>query len=194
MVFYLSSSSRSITDLSSFINIVVLPGCASLGVLWAVTLAGCAYRVRDTVLEKICRRTNPSPSSTASTIPAVKEEQLSWLMSRGMDMPRVIGGSLSTIMSTDGRLAISGEPRDQNVHSSSFSTLFSMASAGFPNTALHTWVWMDMRAGRNFISRFGAFEADSVLHTLSSRTLIPILYPSVFSLKWISLEIQTREK
>jgi len=41
---------------------------------------------------------------------------------------------------------------------------------------------MDMRAGRNFISRFGAFEVDSVLHTFSSRTLIPILYPSVFSL------------
>ena len=57
-----------------------------------------------------------------------------------------------------------------------------MASAGFPNTALQIWVWMDMRAGRNFISRFGAFEVDSVLQMFSSRTLIPILYPNVFSL------------
>ena len=179
----MSSSSRSITDLSSFISIVVLPGYASLGVLCAVTLAGCIGWVKDATLEIIKSRTNPSPSSTASTIPAVKEEQLSWLISRGMDMFRVIGGSLSTIMSTNVVLDDTDSQRVRNIHSSSFSTLFSMASAGFPNTALHTWVWMDMRAGRNFISRFGAFEVDSVLHAFSSRTLIPILYPSVFSLR-----------
>lgn len=39
-----------------------------------------------------------------------------------------------------------------------------------------------MREGRNFISRLGAFEVDSVLHTFNSRTLIPTLYPSVFNL------------
>ena len=43
--------------------------------------------------------TNPKPSSTASTIPAVRAEQLSWLISRGTEMWRVIGGSLSIIMS-----------------------------------------------------------------------------------------------
>ena len=43
--------------------------------------------------------TNPRPSNTASTIPAVKEEQLSWLMSRGTEIWRSIGGSLSMIMS-----------------------------------------------------------------------------------------------
>ena len=48
----------------------------------------------------IQKRTKPRPSSTASTIPAVNEEQLSELMSRGTEMFRVIGGSLSIIMST----------------------------------------------------------------------------------------------
>ena len=43
--------------------------------------------------------TNSKPSSTASTIPAVRAEQLSWLISRGTEMWRVIGGSLSIIMS-----------------------------------------------------------------------------------------------
>lgn len=44
-------------------------------------------------------RTKPRPSRTASTIPAVKDEQLSELMSRGTEMLRVMGGSLSIIMS-----------------------------------------------------------------------------------------------
>ena len=43
--------------------------------------------------------TKPRPSNTASTIPAENEEQLSWLMSRGTEMLRVIGGSLSMIIS-----------------------------------------------------------------------------------------------
>ena len=58
-------------------------------------------------------RTNPSPSSTASTIPAVKEEQLSWLISRGTEMFRVIGGSLSTIMSKKVQLNEHGCSKDQ---------------------------------------------------------------------------------
>ena len=61
-------------------------------------------------LEKISARdmsdytglTNPRPSSTASTIPAVKEEQLSWLISRGTEILRVMTGSLSIIMSVRG--------------------------------------------------------------------------------------------
>lgn len=48
----------------------------------------------------IRKRTKPRPSSTASTMPAVNEEQLSELMSRGTEIFRVIGGSLSIIMST----------------------------------------------------------------------------------------------
>jgi len=43
--------------------------------------------------------TNDKPSSTASTMPAVNEEQLSWLMSLGTDICRSIGGSLSIIIS-----------------------------------------------------------------------------------------------
>ena len=45
------------------------------------------------------KHTNPSPSRAASTIPAVNEEQLSWLISRGTDMCRSIDGSLSMIIS-----------------------------------------------------------------------------------------------
>lgn len=44
-------------------------------------------------------RTKPRPSRTASTTPAENEEQLSWLISRGTEMFRVMGGSLSMIMS-----------------------------------------------------------------------------------------------
>ena len=69
-----------------------------------------------------------------------------------------------------------------NTHSSAFSTLFSMASAGLPNTARHTCVWIDMSAGRNRISRLGAFEPDSARQTMSSSTRTPIRYPRVFSL------------
>lgn len=43
--------------------------------------------------------TKPSPSKTASTIPAVNAEQLGELISRGTDVLRVRGGSLSMIMS-----------------------------------------------------------------------------------------------
>jgi hypothetical protein len=41
---------------------------------------------------------------------------------------------------------------------------------------------MDMRAGRNRISRLGAFEPDSARQTMSSSTRMPIRYPSVFNL------------
>lgn len=122
------------------------------------------------------RRTNPSPSNTASTIPAVKDEQLSWLMSRGTEMLRVMIGSLSMIMSMPLRSDYQNELEESirvNTHSSSFSTLFSIASAGFPKTAFQTLVWMFMSAGRNRISRFGALEADSVRHTINSRTRVP---------------------
>lgn len=37
-------------------------------------------------LGRMVTRTKERPSSTASTIPAVKDEQLSWLMSRGTEM------------------------------------------------------------------------------------------------------------
>lgn len=56
---YFNNSSRSSTDFSSFISIVVREGNWAVGVLCAVTRAG-----------------KPSPSITASTIPAVKDEQL----------------------------------------------------------------------------------------------------------------------
>jgi hypothetical protein len=71
-------------------------------------------------------------------------------------------------------------PRD--AHSSSFETLFSIASAGFPNTAFHTWVCMDIKAGKNLTSRLGALEPDSALQAMTSSTRVPIRYPSVFSL------------
>lgn len=51
--------------------------------------------------------TNPSPSRTASTIPAVKDEQLSELISRGTEINRVICGSLSMIISIQGEKDIS---------------------------------------------------------------------------------------
>ena len=59
------------------------------------------------------------------------------------------------------------------MHSSSFSTLFSIASAGLPKTARHTCVWMDMSAGTRRISRLGFFEEDSARQAMSSRTRIP---------------------
>src|ERR1700722_5592928 len=70
-----------------------------------------------------------------------------------------------------------------SIHSSAFSTLFSMASAGFPNTAFQICVLMiDVKAVMNRISRLGAFEEDSVRQIMSSSTRVPIRYPSVFSL------------
>ena len=58
--------------------------------------------------------TKPRPSRTASTTPAGNDEQLSWLMSRGTEMLRVMGGSLSMIMSNancqnGGREAVGAE-------------------------------------------------------------------------------------
>lgn len=47
--------------------------------------------------------TKPSPSRTASTTPAVNDEQLNWLISRGTEMLRVIEGSLSITMSSVAR-------------------------------------------------------------------------------------------
>lgn len=134
-----NASSRSSTDFSSLIRIVVLFGKFSSGVLCAVTLAG-----------------KPSPSRTASTIPAVNDEQLSWLISLGTDTCRVRGGSLSMI-----------------IYSSAFSTLFSIASAGLPKVARQTCVWMNISAGRNRISRLGFFDDDSARHVISSRDLVP---------------------
>jgi hypothetical protein len=49
--------------------------------------------------ELMGERTKPRPSRTASTMPAVNDEQLSWLISRGTDICRSIEGSLSMIMS-----------------------------------------------------------------------------------------------
>ena len=79
-----------------------------------------------------------------------------------------------------------GKAMKRDVHSSSFSTLFSIASAGLPKTARHTWVWMDMRAGRRRVSRFGVFEEDSARQTMSSRTRTPTRYPRVLSLCAVS--------
>ena len=70
-----------------------------------------------------------------------------------------------------------------NSHSSSCSTLFSIASAGFPNTAFHTCVWIDINAAMKRISRLGAFDAPSVRQVSSSRTRIPIRYPRTFNLR-----------
>lgn len=127
-------------------------------------------------------RTNPSPSRTASTMPAVNEEQLSWLISRGTDICRSMEGSLSIIISAQTSDRVCAVPKDIGIHSSSFETLFSIASAGFPNTAFHTWVCMDINAGKNRTSRLGALEPDSDLQVMSSSTRVPIRYPSVFSL------------
>jgi len=140
------ASSRSMTERSSLMSIVVRKGNASVGTECAVTRAG-----------------NPSPSRTASTMPAVNAEQLNWFMSRGIEMCRVMGGSLSMIM-----------------YSSSFSTLFSIASAGLPNTAFHTCVWIRTSAGRSRISRLGALDEPSVLQNRSSVTRSPTRYPIVF--------------
>ena len=58
-------------------------------------------------------------------------------------------------------------------HSSAFSTLFSIASAGLPKTVRQTFVWMDMSAGRKRISRLGAFDDDSARQLMSSSTRVP---------------------
>jgi hypothetical protein len=57
-----------------------------------------------------------------------------------------------------------------------------MASADLPKTAFHTCVWINISAGRNRISRFGAFEEDSVRQTISSNIRMPIRYPRVLRL------------
>lgn len=92
-----NKSSRSNTDFSSLINIVVRLGNCEVGVLCAVTRAGCKNKVFEFALGR--SRTNERPSRTASTIPAVKDEQLNWLMSRGTEIWRSMGGSLSMIIS-----------------------------------------------------------------------------------------------
>lgn len=120
-------------------------------------------------------RTKHSPSRTASTIPAVSDEQLSWSISRGTDMKRVMGGSLSMIMSAAYMISAMCKQRAVvDTHSSSFSTLFSIASAGFPNTARQTCVCIDINAGRKRISRFGAFDDASPRQAMSSSTRVPI--------------------
>jgi hypothetical protein len=103
-------------------------------------------------------------------------------------MWRVIGGSLSIIMSSkiqaqrrnrqhripivDTRAWTETAPGD--AHSSSFSTLFSIESACLPNTARQTCAWIDRRAGKNRISRLGAREADSLRQVRSSSTRWPM--------------------
>lgn len=63
--------------------------------------AGMSAKVNQLTRVVLARelRTNPRPSRTASTIPAVNDEQLNWLMSRGTEMYRSMAGSLSIIMS-----------------------------------------------------------------------------------------------
>jgi hypothetical protein len=73
-------------------------------------------------------------------------------MSRGTDMCRSI---MSGTSSQNGK----GKMEGVCAHSSAFSTLFSMASAGFPNTALQTCVCMAIRAGKNQISPVSATRA-----------------------------------
>ena len=72
--------------------------------------------------------------------------------------------------------------RIQNVHSSAFSTLFSIASAGLPNRACHTCMCGSTSGREGTISHLGAFNALSARHTISSGTFVPTRYPSVFSL------------
>ena len=72
--------------------------------------------------------------------------------------------------------------RGGDEHSSSFSTLFSIASACLPNTARQTCAWIDRKAGKNRISRLGTREADSLRQVRSSRTRWPMRYPRVLSL------------
>ena len=124
-------------------------------------------------------------------MPAAKDEQLRVERSLGTDMWRSRSGSLSMIMSMGGVRA-EGETR-RDMHSSWFSTLFSIASAGRPKTARHTWVWTDMSAGRKRISRFGVFEEDSARQTMSSRTRAPTRYPRVLSLRAMN-ERRKRER
>jgi hypothetical protein len=117
-------------------------------------------------------------------MPAAKDEQLRVEKSLGTDIWRSRSGSLSMIMSVGCQRA--GKDERSDLHSSWFSTLFSIASAGLPKTARHTWVWTDMRAGRKRISRFGVFEEDSARQTMSSRTRAPTRYPRVLSLQAVS--------
>lgn len=84
---HLDDSSRSSTDLSNFIRIVVLDGYAPVGVECAETLAGWTIiLVRRIQISEKCIRTNPNPSKTASTIPAVSDEQLNCSMSFGTEI------------------------------------------------------------------------------------------------------------
>lgn len=78
-------------------------------------------------------------------------------------MCRSISGSLSIIMSTNryDLCHYTELKREKDIHSSTFSTLFSIASAGLPYTALQICVCIAMRAGRRRISRLGAFNEDS---------------------------------
>src|SRR6266576_1914869 len=96
-------------------------------------------------------------------------------MSRGTEILRVTTGSLSIIMSvSDDYVSSALQVSDAPIHSSSFWTLFSIASAGLHKTAFQTLVCTDMRTGRKRISRLGALDADSARHAISSKTRVPI--------------------
>src|SRR6516162_8366006 len=75
----------------------------------------------------------PSPSKTASTIPAVNDEQLSWLMSRETEMCRSRGGSLSMIMSKIQTRKSFDNGKATYIHHALFDTICWFPIHGFPN-------------------------------------------------------------
>lgn len=85
-----------------------------------------------------------------------------------------MGGSLSIIISVQMSVSNGKYVSGSFLHSSSCSTLFSIASAGFENTARQTCVCIDISAGRNRISLFGALEDASLLQVANSSTRVPI--------------------
>lgn len=115
---YFKASSRSKTSLCSLTRIVVRAGKASVGTECAVTLAGYNKKKADYGIMILtsdagyrATLTNPKPSKTASTMPAVNAEQLSELMSFGIDICRVICGSLS--MSISGKVFVGKSTRKE---------------------------------------------------------------------------------
>ena len=123
-------------------------------------------------VKEVTRLTNERPSKIASTMPAVKEEQLSPPISFGTEMYLSIGGSLSMIISR----AVSSRTTTEkgNQHSSEFSTLRSIPSAGRPKTAFQAWFWIMTRTGKSLISRLAVFEDPSARQAISSSTRVPI--------------------
>ena len=180
MYYGLKASSRSRTDFSSLIRIVVRFGYWSCGVLCAVTRAG--YWGICSVSNVGQRNDREEVTYESETVQYGFDYSSSkWGAAQLAHVLRYWYITCYWRVVVDDHVYYIGaqlEPLDVNwkvwyTHSSAFSTLFSIASAALPNVAFHTWVWMNMSAGKNRISRFGFFEDDSFLHVMSSRARVP---------------------